>query len=220
MWKKIVALALGIFMMVTPVMADEFGAGGAYVTGHSQDSNYSVENDGFGSMLHYDKDMGWQKRFSENNAVGIDPGMAYFFLRWDKDIDKEEKTKKFSLDDYCRDNPQPYLCGGTTRDLPVWKKPKTKKWSEEETINSHILALTLKPYWELYKDLRFFTVGGVGYEFTDDDNDAPVVLAGVGIQYMFTKDFGTSLGHYKIYSNPTDNYRRFDTTVLSVDFRF
>ncbi len=209
MWQKIVALALGIFMIATPVMADEYGAGGLYVTGHSKDSSYSVENDGFGGMLHFDKDMDWRKDFSENNAVGIDPGMAYFFLRWDKDVNKEETEYRSYRLETNGD------CGKDCFDFS-----ETKKWSEEETINSHILALTLKPYWELYKDLRFFTVGGVGYEFADDENDAPVVLAGAGIQYMFTKDFGTSLGHYKIWSDPTDDYRRFDTTVLSVDFRF
>jgi hypothetical protein len=65
-----------------------------------------------------------------------------------------------------------------------------------------------------------FGVGGAGYEFADDENNAPAVLAGAGIQYMFTKDFGTSLGHYRIWSDPTDDYRRFDATVLSVDLRF
>ena len=214
MWKRLVALALGIFMIVTPVMADEFGTGGLYVTGHSEDSSYSVENDGFGGMLHFDADMDWRKDFSENNAVGIDPGMAYFYLRWDKDVNKE-KTEKYQIEKCRGDDCYPIY---DTSDEFTWTT--TKKWSEEETINSHILALTLKPYWELYQDLRFFTVGGVGYEFADDENDAPVVLGGVGIQYMFTEDFGTSLSHYKIYSDPTDDYRRFDTTVLSIDVRF
>ncbi len=216
MWKKVfVALMLSLSLIATPVMADEFGAGGLYVTGHSQSNGYSVENDGFGGMLHFDLDMDWQKRFSENSAVGIDPGMAYFFLRWDKDVNKESTPQDNNWDG-CYTRP----CPKTTVDEIQVYKPKTKKWSEEETINSHILALTLKPYWELYKDLRFFTVGGVGYEFADDENNAPVVLAGAGIQYMFTKAFGTSLGHYKIWSDPTDNHRRFDTTVLSLDWRF
>jgi hypothetical protein len=200
MWKKIVALALGIFLVTTPVIADEFGLGGGYVTGHSEDKSYSVENDGYGGMLHFDKDMDWRKDFSENNAVGIDPGMAYFYLRWDKDVDKEE-TKTGELTD----------CRNCRKHTTI---------TVEETINSHILAATMKPYWELYKKFRMFGVAGAGYEFADDENNAPVVLAGVGMQYMFTDSFGTSLGHYKIWSDPTNNYRRFDTTVLSLDFRF
>jgi hypothetical protein len=204
MWKKLVALAVGIFMMVTPVMADELGVGGAYVTGHSRDSNYAVNNDGWGIAAHYDKDMGWQKRFSENNAIGIDPGMAYFYLRWQKDTEtKETKYEKYDREWYFHE-----IFATTT------------KTSKRENINSHILAATLKPYWELYKNFRMFGVGGAGYEFADDENNAPAVLAGAGIQYMFTKDFGTSLGHYRIWSDPTDDYRRFDATVLSVDLRF
>ena len=220
MWKKIVALALGILLVTSPVIADEFGAGGLYVTGHSEDKTYSVENDGYGGMLHFDKDMDWTKTFSENSAVGIDPGMAYFFLRWDKDVEKSETVK--NRFEGC---PNIRGCETVLTDVPVdnpgWKEfTTTKKWSEEETVNSHILAATLKPYWELYKKFRVFGVAGAGYEFADDENNAPVVLAGVGMQYMFTDSFGTSLGHYKIWSDPTDDYRRFDTTVLSLDWRF
>lgn len=213
MWKKIVALALGILLVTSPVIADEFGAGGLYVTGHSEDKTYSVENDGYGGMLHFDKDMDWTKTFSENNTVGIDPGMAYFFLRWDKDVEKSETKWEYEKGDICLPD---HIC--TARPQRAWLT--TKKWSEEETVNSHILAATMKPYWELYKKFRVFGVAGAGYEFADDENNAPVVLAGVGMQYMFTDSFGTSLGHYKIWSDPTDDYRRFDSTVLSIDFRF
>ncbi len=219
MWKKIVALALGIFMMVTPVMADEFGMGGAYVSGHSEDKDYAVNNDGYGVAAHFDKDMGWQKRFSENNAVGIDPGMAYFYLRWEKDTDKT-RTKKSSYNG-CRDPKfecEPFYPNGDWNTLTY-----TEKYSETEWVNSHFLGVTLKPYWEIYKDFRLFGHAGPGYEFADDnDGDAFAVLTGFGAQYMWTENFGTSLSHNKIWSDPFgDNHgRRFDATVFSFDVRF
>jgi len=215
MFKKLfVSLVLCLSLIATPVIADELGVGGAYVTGHSDDKDYAVNNDGWGIGAHFDKDMGWQKRFSSNNAVGIDPGMAYFFLRWEKDVDKK-KTEKGTWD-YCKERGNAIFCDV----VPIYK-PKTTKWSETENVNSHWIGATLKPYWELYEDFRFFGVGGLGYEFAEDENDAFAPLTGVGIQYMITKSIGTSVSYNAIWSNATGNdSRRFDVTMFSIDFRF
>ena len=56
-------------------------------------------------------------------------------------------------------------------------------------------------------------------EFADDSTNFAVVLGG-GIQYRFSKRFATSLTQYEVFSDPTGQYRRFDATVLSLDFLF
>ena len=217
--KLFVSLVLCLSLIATPVIADELGLGGGYVTGHSSDNDYAINNDGWAIGAHFDKDMGWQKRFSENNAVGIDPGMAYFFLRWEKDVEKT-KTKKWEYEKYdeclnCRD----WLAPVDIPD-PVYITT-TEKYSETEWTNSHILAATLKPYWEIFKDFRLFGVGGAGYEFADDENNAFAVLTGGGLQFMVTESIGTSLSYNAIWSDPAGNdTRRFDVTMFSIDFRF
>ena len=226
MFKKLfVSLVLCLSLIATPVIADELGVGGAYVTGHSEDRDYAVNNDGWGIGAHYDKDMGWQKRFSSNNAIGVDPGMAYFFLRWEKDVEETKTHKGGKWDCYysvkggaiCPPPPPTVL----NDEFPIWNPEYTTKTSSTEWVNSHWIGATLKPYWELYEDFRFFGVGGLGYEFAEDENDAFAPLTGVGIQYMITKSIGTSVSYNAIWSNATGNdSRRFDVTMFSIDFRF
>jgi len=227
MFKKLfVSLVLCLSLIATPVIADELGVGGAYVTGHSSDNDYAVNNDGWGIGAHFDKDMGWQKRFSSNNAVGIDPGMAYFFLRWEKDVEETKTHKGYRDWDRCGEDkicppPPPIHYGDIGDEFPIWNPEYTTKTSKTEWVNSHILAATLKPYWEIYKDWRLFGVGGAGYEFAEDENNAFAALTGVGLQFMVTESIGTSLSYNAIWSNPTGNdTRRFDVTMFSIDFRF
>jgi hypothetical protein len=195
MWKKLlITLALSLSLIATSAFADELGIGGVLVDGHSDTGSYGMNNEGaqsWGIMSHFDKDKGWKKQISTNSAVGIDPGLAYMYFRWTKN-----------------------------HNLTRTKERHIQKYTREENVNSHIVAITLKPYLEIYKDFRLFTVGGMGWEFADDDGDDMTVMGGVGMQYMFTKNFGTSLSQYVVYTDPTGNYRRFDATVLSIDFRF
>jgi hypothetical protein len=209
-------LALLVCLCFTlPVSADEFGFGGAFVDGHSDDGRYGMNNEGaqsFGGVLHYEKDKDWQKTFG-NNKIGVDPGMVYMFLRWTKTHNLEKTTCKG------------YECEKPQYDYPEVNSYKryetctTEKYDKNRSINSHILGMYLKPYWEIHKKVRLFGLAGPGLEFADDSTNFVAVVGG-GIQYRFSERFATSLTQYEVFSDPTSQYRRFDATVLSIDFLF
>jgi hypothetical protein len=207
-------LALLVCLCFTlPVSADEFGFGGAYVDGHSDDGRYGMNNQGsqsYGGVLHYEKDKDWQKTFGKNK-IGIDPGMVYMYLRWTKNHNKEKTEWRYEKYDECRE------CLQADRPIQAWST--TTQYTEEETINSHVLGMYFKPYVEFSKKVRLFTLAGPALEFADDSTNFAVVLGG-GIQYRFSKRFATSLTQYEVFSDPTGQYRRFDATVLSIDFLF
>ena len=216
MSKKVLVGLLAVLVCLCftlPASADEIGAGPAWVDGHSDDNSYGMNNEGaqsYGGVLHYEKDKDWQKTFGKNK-IGIDPGMMYLYARWTKNHNKERTTWHYEKYNDCiecyRDEP------------PVRAWSTTKQDQESETINSHILGMYLKPYLEIHKKVRLFTLAGPGLEIADDGTNFAVVLGG-GIQYRFSERFATSLTQYEVFADPTKEYRRFDATVLSIDFLF
>lgn len=205
--KKVVLLVM-VLCFAPLALADEIGVGGIWITGaHSQTNDDSMDNDSWGIDAHYDKDMDWEKQVSPNHVLGIVPGMNYKYLRWTKNHNK--KRMKYS--------PTDWDCVRECPGVPV--TATSENYTESEKINTQILAFTLKPFWEIH-NWRLFAVGGAGIEVSDSDDGEFAVLFGGGIQYMFTERFGTSLAWNEIYSNPTGEYRRWETAVLSLDFRF
>jgi len=221
MMRKVLLILLAVslcFVFVTPTLADEFGFGGAYIDGHSDTGKYGMNNEGsqsWGGALHYDRDKDWRKTFG-NNAIGIDPGMVYIYARWTKN-NNEKRTIKEEFD-YCRGDecePQYY-----TTDSQEWPtRTRTEEYTDSEHVNSHILGMYLKPYLEVHKKVRLFGLAGPGLEIADDGTN-PAAIFGGGIQYRFNKRFATSLTQYEVFADPFSEYRRFDVTVLSIDFLF
>jgi len=210
MLKKLVALVLGLVLVsgIPALAADQLTLGGAWVQGaHSEDGKYSMNNSdsdlSWGVMLSYDKDLKWKKQVSNNNALGIDPGLTYLYLRWNKGNNayREVCSPRYSKDGDCE---------------VAWNGCENEKYKKSsESVNSHFGFVTLKPYWEIYKDFRFYAHMGVGYEISDGSKNEDAVMGGAGMQYMWNKNLGTSLAWYEVFSNPTGAYKRWDAVVLS-----
>jgi len=217
MKKVVVALLVSLFLLSgVPAFANELGFGGLWLEGaHSDDSSYAMENEGgngYGIAAHFDKDMGWKKQLSENNALGIDPGMAYRYIRWHKNT-KESNTLL-----YRKGTTKTVACLSCDDYTTVYVPSSSTK---TEHVNSHFGFVTLKPYWEIYKDFRLFGAVGLGYEFADDDDgDNMATLTEVGMSYMFTSDLGLSASYGSIFSDPRGDFRRFDTVVGEIVWRF
>ena len=214
-------LSVGILALLVclcfalPVSADEFGFGGALVDGHSDDNSYGINNEGsqsYGGVLHYEKDKDWQKTFG-NNKIGIDPGMAYMWLRWTKNENKERTKWEYEKYDECDE------CLYAQNDRPFRAWSTTEQYTEDRTINSHILGMYLKPYLELHKKVRLFALAGPGLEFADDSTNF-AAIAGCGLQIRWSDHIATSLTQYEVFSDPTSEYRRFDVTAISLDILF
>lgn len=210
MLKKLVALVLGLVLVsgVPALAADQFTLGGVWVQGaHSDDGKYSMNNGGsdlsWGVMLSYDKDLKWKKQVNNNNALGIDPGLTYLYLRWDKGNNAYREV--------C--SPRYFTSG----DCEVaWNDCENEKYKKStESVDSHFGFVTLKPYWEIHKDFRLFAHMGIGYEVSNGSKNEDAVMGGAGMQYMWNKNLGTSLAWYEVYSNPTGAYKRWDAVVLS-----
>ncbi len=213
----IVAL-LAMFLVVPALtFGDEIGAGPAWVDGHSDDGRYGMNNEGaqsFGGVLHYEKDKDWAKTLGKSK-IGIDPGMVYMYFRWTKNEHKQ-KTKGMTQIDppsYCYNGECPAATNG------AYSPSITEEYTEDRTINSHILGMYFKPYWEINKKVRLFALAGPGLEFADDSTNF-AAIAGAGLQVRWTKHIATSLTQYEVFSDPTKEYRRFDATVLSLDVLF
>ena len=219
MFKKLLVGILALLVCLCfalPASADEVGAGPAWVDGHSDDGRYGMNNDGaqsFGGVLHYEKDKDWQKTFGKNK-IGIDPGMVYMYFRWTKNEHKQRTRGMTQIDppDLCLE------CNHITNGS-YETSVTTEEYTENRTVNSHILGMYFKPYWEIHKKVRLFALGGPGLEFADDSTNFVAVVGG-GIQYRFSKRFATSLTQYEVFADPFSEYRRFDATVLSIDFLF
>ena len=95
----------------------------------------------------------------------------------------------------------------------------SRRYAFSETIDSHILGVYFKPYWEIHKKVRLFALAGPGLEFADDGTNFAVTV-GAGLQMHWTDHVSTSLTQYEVFSDPTKEYRRFDAVVLSLDFRW
>jgi hypothetical protein len=139
--------------------------------------------------------------------------MVYMYFRWTKNHNKE-RTQTDSPDDYYNGD---YESPG---ELSVFRgEVTTEQYTREETINSHILGMYLKPYWEIHKKVRLFALVGPGLEFADDSTNFAAIM-GAGLQIRWTDHIATSLTQYEIFSDPTKEYRRFDAMVLSLDILF
>ncbi len=219
----IIAL-LAMFLAVPALtFGDEIGAGPAYVDGHSDDGSYGMNNEGaqsFGGVLHYEKDKNWAKTLGKNK-IGIDPGMVYMYLRWTKNENKKRTHTKEIPPEYCYN-------GGCEIDPPSLNalngvvpqyETTIENYTKERTINSHILGMYFKPYWEIRNKVRLFALAGPGLEFADDSTNFAAVV-GAGLQVRWTDRIATSLTQYEVFSDPTNEYRRFDATVLSLDILF
>lgn len=212
--KKVVLFLMVVLMVLcwSPVMAqDQLGVGGLWIAGaHSDSGDYAMENegsDGWGLFAHYDIE-GWTLVMKKNWEIGIDPGMSYHYLRWTKSHNKEEE--RCSPRFYHQDS-------GPSEDY--WGC-STAHWQENEKVNSQIIAATLKPYLEIKDDFRLFAVSGAGMEVADDGEDNFAVYGGFGAQYFFSKNLGLSVQYHEIYSNPTNDYRRWNTVIGAVEYRF
>ena len=212
---RMTKLLVAALALVSPVSADEFGFGGSYVDGHSDTGDYGINNEGsqsFGGVLHYEKDKDWQKTFGKNE-IGVDPGMAYIYLRWTKNHNKERTKWRYEKYDECDE------CLYVQSDRPIQASFTTEEYQVSETVNSHILGMYLKPYIEFNKKVRLFALAGPGLEFADDGTNFAAIVGG-GIQYRFSKRLAASLTQYEVFSDPTSEYRRFDVTAISIDFLF
>jgi hypothetical protein len=214
--KKLICVVLMLVMILcfTPLtMAqNQIGFGGLWVAGaHSDSGDYAMENegkDGWGIFAHYDNDADWTLIMKKNWEIGVDPGMSYHYIQWTKNHNKEEERCEFEkYREYDNVECQGYGCS-------------TARWQENENVNSQIIAATLKPYLQIKDDFRLFTVGGAGMEIADDGEDNFAVYGGVGAQYFFTKNLGLSVQYHEIYSNPTDDYRRWNLVVGAVEYRW
>jgi hypothetical protein len=193
-------------------MADQIGLGGIHILrAHSDNGDFAMENEGnhgWGLAAHYDADKGWKKLLSKNHAVGIEPGLDYKYLRWTKSYNKERTL----WDSYKHEFDE---CDGPCRDYKT-----TEKYRENVKIDSQIVSITLKPYWEIYQDFRVVGITGVGWEFADGCDDGVAATVGGAMQYYFTKDFGTSLSMEQVYSNPTGEYKRWELLTLRLLYRW
>ncbi len=217
MFLAIVAFLVMLLIIPALTFADEFGAGPAYVDGHSDDGRYGINNEGiqsFGGVLHYEKDKDWAKTLG-NNKIGIDPGMVYMYFRWTRNEHKQRTKGQTQIDppSLCLNGECPAATNG------AYLSPITEDYTENRTINSHILGMYFKPYWEIHKKVRLFALAGPALEFADDSTNFAVV-AGAGLQIRWTDHIATSLTQYEVFSDPTKEYRRFDATVLSLDILF
>ncbi len=206
--KKVMLLLVCLILLIgwSPVMADQIGAGGIYIFGaHSDTGDFAMENEGkngWGLTAHYDMDKGWKKQLSKNHALGIEPGIDYKYLKWTKSNNKERTTWRY---DKYRDE-VPRLI--------------TEQYRESEKISSQIVSVTLKPYWEIYKDFRVVGITGVGWELADGCDDDVAITLGGSMQYYFSEQVGTSLSIEEVYSNPTGEYKRWELVTLRLLYRF
>ena len=211
--KKLICFVLVLVMVgwfAGPVMAQQqMGLGGIWIEGaHSDNGDFAMENDGpngWGINAFYDAE-GWKKKVSDGHALGIAPGLDYKYLRWTKTNNAyrevcEPRFYEYDNLEYC----------------PNCENEKYKKSTEK--VNSQILSGTLKPYWE-YKDFRLFGIGGVGIEVENSDDADLALTAGIGAQYFFTKNLGLSVSAQEVYSNPTDDYKRWDLVVGNLLYRW
>ena len=216
--KKLLCFVLVMVMVgwfASPVMAQQqIGLGGAWIQGaHSDNGEFAMENDGsdgWGINAFYDAE-GWKKKVSEGHSFGITPGLDYKYLRWTKTNNAYREV--------CEDfkwNEDPYPQGDREW-CPRCENEKYKKSTEK--VNSQILSGTLKPFWE-YKDFRLFGIGGVGIEVENSDDADLALTAGIGAQYFFTKNLGLSVSAQEVYSNPTDDYKRWDLVVGNLVYRW
>jgi hypothetical protein len=181
-----------VLLFSTPVMADKVSLGGTYVsTAHSDSTEYCMNNEGdtsWGAMLSYHKDMGWKTNLTDNNIVGIDPGLSYNYINWNKTYNK-------------------------------WDDEGRKYRDKTESVNSHIVAAVLRPYWKMYNKFSVFVEGAYGLELSDDGNDNAAYYGG-GLEYKFNDSFGVSVATYTIYSNPNASYKRWETVTTSFVWEF
>lgn len=212
--KRVTLLAIVLIFCFAPVaIADQMGAGGIFIKGaHSDDGSFAMENEGsngWGLAAHYDMDKGWKKILTKNQAIGIEPGIDYKYLKWTKNHNRTRlKYSKY------RDFKE---CDGDC-ESPLFVSKE--QYRENEKIDSQVVSVTLKPYWEIYQDFRFVGITGIGWEFADGCDDGVAVTLGGAMQYYFTKDLGTSLSMEQVYSDPTNEYKRWELVTLRLLYRF
>jgi hypothetical protein len=203
-------------LLIVPALchADELGFGSGWFNGHSDDGSYSMMNDGdwtYGFVLHYEKD--WLETDNKKFTFGMDPGMMYTWVRWTKGHNKE---REICEEGDCWDR----VLTSCEIYYPCQEEEcHTEKYKDNETINSHILAGYLKPYLEIHKRVRLFGLAGAGVEIADDQSN-PAIVYGGGLQIHLTDHLSTSATVYEIFADPTGEYRRYDATILSLDYRW
>jgi len=207
-------------LLIVPALtyADQFGLGGALVDGHSDSSDYGINNKGdqsWGIVAHYDKDMGWKKQLSKLHAVGIEPMLGLQYLHWTKTNNKE-RTNKFEIIDECRGDCY-QIYAPVDNDTKTWET--TEKYKTTSSVDTLIMSVGPKFYWEIGK-LRTFASTGLGYALQDGAHDDLTAVFSAGIQYQVTDRFGVSLTQWEDFVSPFGEYDRFDKTVLSLELFF
>ena len=208
-WLVVLLVVLGW----SPVMAgdQQIGLGGIWIEGaHSDNGDFAMENDGpngWGINAFYDGE-GWKKKVSANHSFGFAPGIDYKYLRWTK------------TNNAYREVCEPiYWETSDVVDCRQGKCENEKYKKSTEKVNSQILSGTLKPFWE-YKDFRLFGIGGIGIEVENSDDADLAITAGLGAQYFFTKNFGLTVSAQEVYSNPTDDYKRWNLVMANALYRW
>lgn len=214
-------IALLVFMLMFLLLipfanADQFGLGGAWVDGHSDSSEYGINNGGdqsWGLHFNYDKDMDWKKEFSVNNRIGVDMSMQLFYLHWTKQIN-EQHEEKDCYNGYCQPDYDPYDPDDPgSADAPPLTT-HTVKTEHYTSVNSLIAAVGPKAYAK-YGIATLYGMAGAGYALQDGAHDDLTVMGQIGLSLQFTKYFGISADHSEIFVSPTGEYDRFDVTSLN-----
>ena len=209
-------------LLIVPALtyADQFGLGGALVDGHSDSSDYGINNKGdqsWGIVAHYDKDMGWKKQLSKLHAVGIEPMLGLQYLHWTRTDNKERTIKG---DRYDREWPPTSEVGCLACDeFPIYNPEKTEEYKTTSSVDTLIMSVGPKFYWEIGK-LRTFASTGLGYALQDGAQDDLTAVFSAGIQYQLTNRLGVSLTQWEDFVSPFGEYDRFDKTVLSLELFF
>ena len=204
-------------LLIVPALtyADQFGLGGALVDGHSDSSDYGINNKGdqsWGIVAHYDKDMGWKKQLSKLHAIGIEPMLGLQYLHWTKTNNKERTTWEY-------EKGRNFICVDTFECGPPPPQSATEKYKTTSSVDTLIMSVGPKFYWEIGK-LRTFASTGLGYALQDGAQDDLTAVFSAGIQYQLTNRLGVSLTQWEDFVSPFGEYDRFDKTVLSLELFF
>jgi hypothetical protein len=207
---------LATFLIVPAITyADQFGLGGAYVDGHSDNGKYGINNSGdqsWGIVAHYDKDMGWKKQLSKLHAVRVEPMLGLQYLHWTKNNNKERTRLEYDdIEWQCFDT---YEC-----ERPRYAKKITEEYQVNEKVDTLIMSVGPKFIWDIGK-FSTFASAGAGYALQDGARDDLAAVFSAGIQYRLTDKLGFSLTQWEDFVSPFGEYERFDKTVLAIEIFF
>jgi hypothetical protein len=84
-----------------------------------------------------------------------------------------------------------------------------------KTVDSHVLAMYLRPKWKATKEIHPYVLAGGGMDFTETQSN-PVAILGVGVDYWITNSIALSPNCYVL----TEEKRNYRAIGLSLRYEF